>query len=80
MLTMLDAVRPPLVFSDFAEHRGSLVQQLVDDAIFGRFLKVLKRMLRNVVNDYVIMLGMGRHLDNEGPSFVTRKRGPLPLE
>ena len=57
-----------------------LVQQLVDGAIFGGFLKVLKRMLRNVVNDYMTMLGMGRPLDNEGPSFVARKRGPLPHE
>jgi hypothetical protein len=42
---MLDAIRTPLALRDFAEYRGALSQQLVDDPVLSAPLEFLKGVL-----------------------------------
>jgi hypothetical protein len=44
---MLNAVRAPLVCADLAEYFSALIEQLVNDSIFGRLFEVLKGMLND---------------------------------
>jgi len=44
-MTVLNAVRTPLVLRNLTEHGRSLIEQLIDDPVFGGVFKVLKRML-----------------------------------
>jgi hypothetical protein len=42
---MLDAIGTPLALRDFAEYRGTLSQQLVDDPVLSAPLEFLKGVL-----------------------------------
>lgn len=46
-LTVLNAIRTPLIHADLAEDSRTLVKQFVHDAILGRPIKILKSMLNN---------------------------------
>ncbi len=43
--TMLNAVRAPLAFRYLTEDADALVQQFIDDTIFGQVFKILESML-----------------------------------
>ncbi len=43
---MLNAVGTPLTLCDFPEYDRTLVKELVDDTILGRFLQVLEGVLK----------------------------------
>ena len=42
---MLDTVGAPLALSDFAEHHRTLIEDLIDDAVFSTLFEVLERVL-----------------------------------
>jgi hypothetical protein len=46
---VLDAIRTPLITSNFAEDGEPLVQQLVDDVVLGAILEILEGMLKGNV-------------------------------
>jgi hypothetical protein len=43
---MLDTVRPPLVRNHVSKSCLPLIEQLVDNAVLGTLLEILKRMLQ----------------------------------
>lgn len=79
---MLHAIGTPLVLSNFAENRRTLVQQLVNNSILSFSLKVFERMLTRctAIGYYNVDKTMSTYLDDEGASLMTGKRSPFALQ
>lgn len=79
---MLYAIGTPLVLGNFAENGRSLVQQLVNNSIFGFSLKVFERMLTRctVIGYCNVDKTMATYLHDKGASLMTGKRSPFTLQ
>jgi hypothetical protein len=62
---VLDAVRTPLAFGDFAKDGRSLTKKLINNAVFSFRFKVLESMLRIPSARFEVRQSYMRYLDDE---------------
>lgn len=70
-LTVLNAVRAPLTFGNLAKNGGSLIEKLINDAVFSFCFKVLESMLRIPLGHF----GVCNKVDASPGQRVNRFRG-----
>ena len=72
-----------MVLGDLAKDERTLVEKLLDNSVFGRFLEVLKSMLYDIpsmLETVGTRIHVVAYLDDKRSCLVARQRRPLALQ